>query len=86
MSLYKDSQLPELYTLKHRHDNNEYGAYDIENNILKRTLSNFLFNNDTMNEFLLRMQKIYSLWFDQMNVIRNLKNWSVSKYYNNHVD
>ncbi len=86
MSLYKDSQLPELYQIKHRHDNNEYDAYDIENNILKRTLSNFIFNNDTMNEFLLRMQKVYYIWFDQINVIRNLKNWTVDKYYNNHVD
>lgn len=86
MSLYKDSQLPELYEIKHRHDNNENDAYNIEENILVRSLSNFLFNNDTMNEFLLRMQKIYALWFDQMNIVRNLKNWSVDKYYNNHVD
>jgi hypothetical protein len=86
MSLYRDSQLPELYELKHRHDNNENDAFDIENNILKKTLSNFLFNNDTMNEFLLKMQKLYYLWFDQINIIRNLKNWTVDKYYNNHVD
>lgn len=86
MSLYRDSQLKELYTLKHRHDKNENDAYDIENNILKRTVSNFLFTNDTMNEFLLKMQGIYALWFDQMNILRNLKNWTVDKYYNNHVD
>lgn len=86
MSLYRDSQLPELYTLKHRHDVNENSAFDIENNILKKTVSNFLFSNDTMNEFLLKMQGIYSLWFDQMNILRNLKNWSVDKYYNNHSD
>ncbi len=86
MSLFRDSQIPELFELKHRHDKNKYDAYDIENNILTRTLSNFLFNNDTMNEFLLKMQGIYFLWFDQMNILRNLKNWTVDKYYNNHVD
>ena len=86
MSLYKDSQLKELFELKHRHDNNENDAFDIENNILKKTLSNFIFTNDTMNEFLLKMQRVYFLWFDQINILRNLKNWSVDKYYNNHVD
>jgi len=86
MSLYKDSQLKELFELKHRHDNNENDAFDIESNILKKTLSNFIFTNDTMNEFLLKMQRVYFLWFDQINILRNLKNWSVDKYYNNHVD
>lgn len=86
MSLYKDSQVNELYVLKHRHDRNQYDAFDIEDNILRRSLSNFLFTNDTMNDFLLKMQGLYALYFDQMNVIRNLKNWTVDKYYNNHVD
>lgn len=86
MSLYKDSQIKELYLLKHRHDKKESGSYDIENNILKKTLSDFVFSNDTMNEFLLKLQSVYFVWFDQMNMMRNLKNWSVDKYYNDHVN
>jgi len=86
MSLYRDSQVNELYVLKHRHDKNKYGAFDIEDNILKKTLSNFLFTNGIMNDFLLKMQGLYSLYFDQMNVIRNLKNWTVDKYWSDHVD
>lgn len=86
MSLYKDSQVNELYVLKHMNDKNSYGSFDIESNILKKTLSNFLFTNNIMNTFLLKMQGLYALYFDQMNVLRNFKNWTVNKYYNNHVD
>lgn len=86
MSLYKDKEIDELYQLKHLHDNNKFSSYDIENNIIKRSVSNFLFSNNIMASFLEKVRKLVYMFFDNKNVIRNFKNWAVDKYYNNHVD
>lgn len=86
MGLYKDSQLEELYVLKNRHNKNKYSSYDIENNILKNSLSSYIFSNNNMNEYINRLEKLYFIMFEQYNIIRNFKNWTVHKYYNDHVD
>ena len=76
--IYRKKQLPELYYLKHRHDNdNDY--VDYENMLLDKTLTPYLYQNDTMNGFLKRLQPLVGLLFDQMNVVRNLKNYIVDK-------
>ena len=49
--LYRKKQLPELYYMKHRHDNdNDY--VDYENMLLDKTLTPYLYQNETMNGFL----------------------------------
>lgn len=81
--LYEDKQLPELFYMKHRHDNkNDYVKY--EDNILNNTLSPYNFNNEIMNSFLNRIKKLVSILFDQHNVIKNFKNFMVDKYYYKH--
>ncbi len=76
--LYQRKQLPEIFYLKHRHDNdNDY--VDYEKIILDKTLTPYLYNNDTMNGFLKRLQPLVGLLFDQTNVLRNLKNYIVDK-------
>jgi hypothetical protein len=76
--LYRKKQLPELYYMKHRHDNdNDY--VDYENMLLDKTLTPYLYQNDTMNGFLKRLQPLVGLLFDQMNVIKNFKNYIVDK-------
>ena len=78
MSLYKRKQLPELYYMKSRHNtDNDY--VDYEKIILDKTLTPYLYNNDTMNGFLKRLQPLVGLLFDQTNVLRNLKNYIVDK-------
>jgi len=76
--LYRKKQLPELFYLKHRHDNdNDY--VDYENMLLDKTLTPYLYQNDTMNGFLKRLQPLVGLLFDQMNIVKNFKNYIVDK-------
>jgi len=81
--LYKDKQLPELYTIKHLHDDS---YVDNESRILDRSLSPYLFRNDTMNAFLKLLQRPIHLFFDKFNIIRNFKNPTVDKYEYRHPD
>ena len=77
--LYRRKEIPELYNLKHRHDNfDEYVEY--ENKILNSSLSPYMYENDMMSGWLNRMQPLASLLFDQMNVMKNFKNYMVDKY------
>ena len=84
--LGRERNIPELYDLKHRNDNQENKAFDIENNILKRSLSPHIFNNSKMNNFLLRFQRLSYLIIDQMFIMKNFKNFMVDKYHDDHVD
>jgi hypothetical protein len=77
--LYKRNQLPELYTLKHRHDDDK-SFVEYENMILDKSLSPYMFENIIMSGYLKRMQPLVSILFDQMNVIKNFKNYIVDKY------
>ena len=80
---YEEQDLPELHYMKHRHDNdNQYISY--ENKILDKTLSPYLFNNDLMNSFLKKLQRPVSILFDNFNIIKNFKNYTVDKYYYKH--
>lgn len=76
--LYKRKQLPELYYMKHRHDtDNDF--VDYEKNILNKSLSPYIYENNMMNGFLTRLQPLVALLFDQMNIVRNFKNYMVDK-------
>lgn len=76
--LYRKKQLPEIYYMRHRHDNdNDY--VDYENMLLDKTLTPYLYQNDTMNGFLKRLQPLVGLLFDQMNIVKNFKNYIVDK-------
>lgn len=77
--LYEKQNLPELYYIKHIHDDNK-NFVDYEKNIFNKTLSPHMFENDTMNTWLNKLQSLVSLFFDQMNIMKNLKNYMVDKY------
>lgn len=81
--LYEDSQLPELYHMKHRHDDDN-DFVDYESTILDKTMSPYIFNNDIMYEFLNRIKKLVAMLFDQHNIVKNFKNYMVDKYYYKH--
>ena len=76
--LYQRKQLPELYYMKHRHDTDE-DFVDYEKNILNKSLSPYMYENNIMNGFLTRLQPLVTLLFDQMNIVRNFKNYMVDK-------
>lgn len=81
--LYKDRQIPELYDLKHFHDNdNDFINY--EETILDKSLSPRIYQNDMMVGYLDRIKKMVALLFDQVNIIKNYKNYIVDKDYFKH--
>lgn len=81
--LYKDRQIPELYDLKHFHDNdNDFINY--EEVILDKSLSPRIYQNDMMVGYLDRIKKMVALMFDQINIIKNYKNYIVDKDYFKH--
>jgi hypothetical protein len=77
--LYQRKEIPELFYLKHRHDNNDqYVNY--EDKILNSSLSPYMYENNLMNSWLNKMQPLVALLFDQMNIVKNFKNYMVDKY------
>lgn len=79
--MYLDEKdLPELQYMKHRHDDDK-DFVDYEKTILINTLSPHIFTNDLMNSFLNRIQRLVAILFDNMNIIKNFKNYNVDKYY-----
>ena len=81
--LFERKDLPELHFLKHRHDDEELYV-DYESKILDSSLSPYMYKNNLMNSWLKKMQPLVSLLFDQMNVMKNFRNWTVDKYYYKH--
>jgi len=82
--LEKDSQIPELYFLKTRWNDNPNRHFPWEDNMLKKTLTPHIFNNPNMQEYLLELEKIVSLAVESINSVRNYFHIAVNKYYNDH--
>ena len=78
--LYERNQLPELHHIKHLYDDDKnFIKYDEV--ILDKSLSPYIFQNDLMNTWLKKMQPLVSILFDQMNIMKNWKNYMVDKYH-----
>lgn len=78
--LHDRKQLPALRFMKTFHDDKKVN-FDYEKFILEKSLSPYIYENDIMANFLFRLQPMMSLFFDQMNIIKNWKNFMVDKYY-----
>ena len=78
--LIKQKQLNELYFIQHFNDTNDQFV-DYEKQILTSSLSSFMLNNDTLNDFIKNIQPLVSLMFDQINIMKNFQNYIVDKYY-----
>jgi len=81
--LINRKELPEIYFMKHRHDDNTEFV-DYEKKILDSSLSPYMYKNDLMNSWLKKMQPLVSILFDQSNIMKNFKNFIVDKYYYQH--
>ena len=77
--LYNRNQLPELFKLKHRHDDDQTFV-EYENMLLDKSLSPYMYENSVMSGYLKRLQILASILFDHMNIIKNFKNYIVDKY------
>lgn len=81
--LHEEKEIPELYYMKHRHDDDKDWV-DYENNMLDNMLSPYIYENDMMNGFLKRLQPLTAKLFDQVNIMKNFKNYVVDKYHYKH--
>lgn len=84
MDFEKNVHIPELYDLNHRHDNNLNQGFDYKDEVLKKSLSRRIFDNDIANNFFLQLQSMISLTIDSNVILRNWFNHTVSKYYDKH--
>lgn len=82
--LYNQKDIPELNLFLHRNDNLNKKYMDYEKVILDKSLSPYLYSNNKMASFLTMLNKLVSLFFDQFNVVKNWKNYTVDKYYYKH--
>ena len=82
--LYDAQSIPELNTFYHRNDDIKKNYFDYENVILDKSLSPYIYENNIMSGFLNRLNNLVSLFFDQFNVVKNFKNFTVDKYWYKH--
>ena len=82
--LYNDKDIPELNKFYHRNDDDTKQYVSYEDSILNKSLSPYLYNNTIMEGFLNKLNRLVSLFFDQFNIIKNWKNFTVDKYYYKH--
>lgn len=78
--LYDRKELSELFFMKHIHDDNDSKYIKYDEKILVNTLSPYMFENDFMNEWINKMQPLASISMDQMNLMKNFKNYMVDKW------
>jgi len=80
----KQSQIPELYDLKHKHDTDLHSGYDYENNLFYNLFSNVMFGNERFTTFINLLQKNTVWMIDSTLPIRNFYNYTVGRFYNKH--
>lgn len=81
----KQNEIPEMYALRHKHDTTlpEMG-YDYTNNLLRKTLSPVLYNNDNNITFLDKLNDMMVSLIDSILPTRNIFFYSHNKYFNRH--
>lgn len=78
----RESQIKELYDLKHRKDNEINTHFDWETKMLEKMVSSHMYNNPKMVEFLNKYQGLLTWVYETNVVVRNLYNYTVSPYWN----
>jgi hypothetical protein len=81
----ESGQIPEMYVLRHKHDTDlpEMG-YNYGENLLSKTLSPVLYNNDNNIVFLDKLNDMMVSIIDSVLPTRNIFFYSHSKYFNKH--
>jgi len=79
----KDSQIKELYELKHINDKINSG-FDYEDGLLRNSFSNVMFQNPMTNDFLTRIKSLLIYTLESNLIARNWFNYTVSSYYSKH--
>lgn len=82
--LDRESQIKELYDLKHINDNELHTGFDYEENLMSRSLSNVMFQNPVTYQFINKTKGLLLNMIESNLIVRNFFNYTVSKYYNRH--
>lgn len=81
----RESQIKELYDLKHRKDEDPNIHFDYENNLITKIMPEYARRNNMVNEFVINYFQKLLVWGIETNlVLRNFYNYSVSRYYSGH--
>ena len=80
----KETQITELYELKHRNDSTTNNGFDYENKLFSKIFSNLMFGNNTLSTFLSYLQQNTVWMIDSTLPLRNFWNFTINKYYNQH--
>lgn len=82
--IYKNSQIPELYAVRHKHDElpKEDISFDYTMNLYKKSISPFILLNPKMREFTNYLSKIMSLMIDSGMELKNMFYFTHDKFYN----
>ena len=78
------SQIPEMYTLRHKHDNILNDGYNYTDNALIRSVTPVMYNNDNLSTFLDKLNKMYISMVETILPVRNIFYWSHNRYFNGH--
>ena len=73
-------QLTELRYMRQFHDDISPN-FNYEQDIFNKSMSPYLFQSTSMFNFLDKLRPIVALSFDQMNIIKNFKNYMVDRYH-----
>lgn len=86
MSLIEEnSEIPEMFILRHKHDSDmPDSGYDYSKNLLPRTISPILYNNDDNVEFLDKLNDMTVSMIEHVLPTRNMFFYSHNKYFNKH--
>lgn len=82
--LERDSQIKELYDLKHINDKELHTGFDYEQNLMIRSLSNVMFQNPTTAQFIEKIKYLFVNMIESNLIVRNFFNYTSGKYYNKH--
>lgn len=80
----RESQIKELYDLKHRKDDEPHVHFDYENELINKIMPEYARRNDMVNQFVLQLQRLFVWGIETQLTIRNFYNYTVNKYYNKH--
>lgn len=80
----RESQIKELFDLKHRKDEDPNIHFDYENRLMEKLMPEYGRRNDNVFNFTNQIQKLMVWGIETQLVLRNYYNPSVSKYYSNH--
>ena len=80
----QEKHINEIYEFKHRHDKLLHTGSNYEEKLLSRIMSSVMFGNPITASFLKEIQKNVIYMIESNLIVRNMFNYTVSKYYNKH--